>query len=162
GLGGGGQRHRVAVAAETRVDPQNVDRVLDGGAWRADDAASHGHSDYLPTCVGCRSGPAATARSASAARVSSHSTWYTVVRASWIRCTDAEGTTNRWSSQPSSAMAPPESPARPTVTRPRRRASVKAAIRLGELPLVDSPTAMSPGRAKAASCRANAASKPMS
>jgi hypothetical protein len=32
--------------------------------------------------------------------VSSHSTWYVVVWASWMRCTDDEGMTNRWSMVP--------------------------------------------------------------
>src|ERR1700729_2509715 len=45
---------------------------------------------------------------------------------------------------------------------PRRLASSKALIRLPELPLVDSPTAMSFRQPKAASCRANTTSTPMS
>ena len=42
--------------------------------------------------------------------VSSQSTWYVVVWASWIRCTDADGTTKRWSMAPAaaaSAIRPP-------------------------------------------------------
>src|SRR5918911_1450264 len=48
------------------------------------------------------------------------------------------------------------------VSSPRRLASSKARTRLSELPLVDRPTAMSPGRPKAASWRANTTSKPTS
>ena len=45
---------------------------------------------------------------------------------------------------------------------PRRPPSRIAAIRLSEFPLVDSASAMSPGRPNAASCRANTTSNPMS
>src|ERR671910_312996 len=48
------------------------------------------------------------------------------------------------------------------VSSPRRLASSKARTRLSELPLVDRPTAMSPGRPKAASWRAKTTSKPTS
>src|SRR2546421_300310 len=40
------------------------------------------------------------------------------------------------------------------VSMPRRLASSKARSRFSEFPLVDSPTAMSPGRPNAATCRA--------
>ena len=39
--------------------------------------------------------------------VSSQSTWYAVVWASWIRCTDEDGTTKRWSIVPAAAIRPP-------------------------------------------------------
>ena len=48
------------------------------------------------------------------------------------------------------------------VSIPRRLASSKARSRLAELPLVDSPTAMSSRPPNAASCRANTTSTPMS
>src|SRR5580704_3187085 len=48
------------------------------------------------------------------------------------------------------------------VSMPRRLASSKARSRLPELPLVDSPTAMSFRPPNAASCRANTTSTPMS
>src|ERR1700733_16090462 len=48
------------------------------------------------------------------------------------------------------------------VSIPRRLASSKARSRFGELPLVDSPTAMSPRPPNAASCRENTTSTPMS
>src|ERR1700753_2472805 len=48
------------------------------------------------------------------------------------------------------------------VSIPRRAASSKARSRFGELPLVDSPTAMSPRPPNAASCRENTTSTPMS
>src|SRR5690348_5454034 len=48
------------------------------------------------------------------------------------------------------------------VSMPRRLASSNARSRLSEFPLVDSPTAMSSGRANAASCRANTTSTPTS
>src|SRR6476620_9872659 len=48
------------------------------------------------------------------------------------------------------------------VSMPRRLASSKARTRLAELPLVDSPTAMSFRPPNAASCRANTTSTPTS
>ena len=81
---------------------------------------------------------------------------------SWIRCTLSDCTTRQCCTSGEAPISPPSYPANPIVTSRRARACAKAVRTLPELPLVENPTATSPGAAWAMSCRTNTSSNPTS